>query len=104
MKIQANLESTSRKYKLLTSLAIAIVLVIGLTGARSAHAQSNRPCDIYAAATPATPCVAAFSTTRALYASYTGSLYQVTRQSDSTTANIGALSDGNANAAIQDAF
>jgi hypothetical protein len=49
MKIQANLESISRKYKLLTSLAIAIVLVIGLTGARSAHAffrvvpKRNRP-------------------------------------------------------------
>jgi non-reducing end alpha-L-arabinofuranosidase len=104
MKIQIHLQSRSPKVKLLTSLTIAVVLLIGLTGARTAHAQSNRPCDIYAAASPATPCVAAFSTTRALYASYTGSLYQVTRQSDSTTSNIGVLSDGYANAAIQDAF
>jgi hypothetical protein len=104
MKIQIHLQSRSPKDKLLSSLTIAIALLIGLTGARSAHAQSNRPCDIYAAASPATPCVAAFSTTRALYASYTGSLYQVTRQSDSTTSNIGVLSDGYANAAIQDAF
>ena len=33
------------------------------------------PCDIYASG--GTPCVAAHSTTRALYASYSGSLYQV---------------------------
>src|ERR1035437_376608 len=104
MKTQMNLESRPRREKLLRSLAIAAVLVIGLTSARSAHAQSNRPCDIYAAATPGTPCVAAFSTTRALYSSYSGSLYQGTRQADNTTANIGILSDGYANAATQDAF
>ncbi|HLP77305.1 MAG TPA: arabinofuranosidase catalytic domain-containing protein, partial [Candidatus Paceibacterota bacterium] len=38
------------------------------------------PGDIYAAA--GTPCVAAHSSTRALYASYNGPLYQVMRQSD----------------------
>jgi len=102
MKTQANLHSRFTFKKLLT--AVAIAAAIGLTGARSAHAQSSRPCDIYAAASPATPCVAAYSTTRALYASYTGSLYQVTRQSDGTTSNIGVLSDGYANAAIQDSF
>jgi len=106
MKIQDNLASRSRRDKLLTSLAIAVVLVVGLTGARSAHAQSNQPCDIYAAATPTTPCVAAFSTVRVLFATYTGSLYQVTRASDNTTTNIGSLGDGSgyANAAAQDAF
>src|SRR2546429_3190565 len=36
------------------------------------------PCDIYAAA--GDPCVAAHSTTRALYATYDGPLYQVLRQ------------------------
>jgi hypothetical protein len=104
MKTQITLLSISAKDRLPAALKIAVVLLIGLTGACPAHAQSSRPCDIFAAASPATPCVAAFSTTRALYASYTGSLYQVTRQSDGTTTNIGVLSDGYAAAAIQDAF
>ncbi|MEV0458209.1 arabinofuranosidase catalytic domain-containing protein [Catellatospora methionotrophica] len=61
------------------------------------------PCDIYAAG--GTPCVAAHSTTRALYRSYTGSLYQVRRSSDGTTRNIGVLSTGGtADAAAQDTF
>ncbi|MGC4854038.1 arabinofuranosidase catalytic domain-containing protein [Micromonospora sp. DT4] len=61
------------------------------------------PCDIYTAG--GTPCVAAHSTTRALYASYNGSLYQVRRSSDNTTRNIGVLSaGGRANSATQDSF
>ena len=60
-----------------------------------------QPCDLLASATP---CVAAMSTTRALYSGYTGALYQVTRQSDKTTADIGLLPDGYANAATQDTF
>jgi hypothetical protein len=61
------------------------------------------PCDIYTAG--GTPCVAAHSTTRALYASYNGSLYQVRRSSDNTTRNIGVLSAGGlANSATQDSF
>jgi hypothetical protein len=64
---------------------------------------SSGPCDLYAAG--GTPCVAAHSTTRALYASYNGPLYQVRRASDSTTKDIGLLSAGGyANAAAQDAF
>lgn len=63
---------------------------------------SGSPCDIYGAAQ--TPCVAAFSTIRALYRSYTGPLYQVTRASDETTTDIGVLSGGFADAAAQDAF
>ncbi|KAJ7677680.1 concanavalin A-like lectin/glucanase domain-containing protein [Mycena polygramma] len=35
------------------------------------------PCDIYAAG--GTPCVAAHSTTRALFSNYSGNLYQVVR-------------------------
>ncbi len=63
----------------------------------------QRPCDIYAAG--GTPCVAAHSTTRALYAAYNGNLYQVRRSSDGTTRNIGVLSPGGyANAAAQDSF
>ena len=79
--------------------AFLVFLLTSLVDVRSAHASG--PCDLYAATTP---CVAAFSTTRALYSSYTGSLYQVKRQSDSTTMDIGLLSDGYANAAAQDAF
>jgi non-reducing end alpha-L-arabinofuranosidase len=66
------------------------------------------PCDIYAAV--GCPCVAAHSTTRALYASYNGPLYQVVRQSDGETLDIGVVqpSDGDAggyaDAAAQDAF
>lgn len=85
-------------------LASAALLLLGLAGAHSAHAQSTRPCNLFAVASPATPCVAAFSTVRALYAAYNGLLYQVTRQSDNTTTNVGLLSDGYANTAIQDAF
>ena len=66
------------------------------------------PCDIYAAGN--TPCVAAHSTTRALFAAYNGPLYQVMRQSDGKTLDIGVVqpsgsdSGGYANAAAQDAF
>ncbi|WP_433124709.1 arabinofuranosidase catalytic domain-containing protein [Micromonospora sp. CA-240977] len=65
--------------------------------------STSLPCDIYTAG--GTPCVAAHSTTRALYAAYNGSLYQVRRSSDNTTRNIGALTaGGRANAASQDSF
>lgn len=66
------------------------------------------PCDIYAAA--GDPCVAAHSTTRALFASYNGPLYQVLRQSDGKSLDIGVVqpagsdAGGYANAAAQDAF
>jgi non-reducing end alpha-L-arabinofuranosidase len=64
---------------------------------------SNKPCDIYASG--GTPCVAAHSTTRALFAAYNGPLYQVRRSSDNTTRDIGLLSVGGvANAASQDSF
>jgi non-reducing end alpha-L-arabinofuranosidase len=73
-------------------------------GLRAAHSEivKQRPCDIYAAAN--TPCVAAHSTVRSLYAKYTGALYEVKRASDNATQNIGLLSDGYANSAAQDAF
>ncbi|MGW6502269.1 arabinofuranosidase catalytic domain-containing protein [Nonomuraea angiospora] len=65
--------------------------------------SSRQPCDIYASG--GTPCVAAHSTTRALYASYNGPLYQVRRASDNTTRDIGVLSaGGGADAAAQDSF
>jgi hypothetical protein len=65
--------------------------------------SGQRPCDLYAAG--GTPCVAAHSTTRALYAAYNGALYQVRRSSDNTTRDIGPLAPGGAaNAATQDSF
>ncbi|RAG86665.1 alpha-N-arabinofuranosidase [Streptacidiphilus pinicola] len=67
------------------------------------QAATQEPCDIYAAG--GTPCVAAHSTTRALYAAYDGVLYQVQRASDSAVKDIGVLSPGGvADAAAQDAF
>ncbi|MFG1673789.1 arabinofuranosidase catalytic domain-containing protein [Micromonospora sp. NPDC049282] len=64
---------------------------------------STGPCDIYAAG--GTPCVAAHSTTRALFSAYNGRLYQVRRSSDNTTRDITTLGAGGAaNAAAQDSF
>ncbi|MEU5088421.1 arabinofuranosidase catalytic domain-containing protein [Streptomyces sp. NPDC021356] len=61
------------------------------------------PCDIYADAK--TPCVAAFSTTRALFRGYDGPLYQVQRSDNDATHDVGLLSRGGyADAATQDAF
>ncbi|KAK9420162.1 putative Arabinosidase B [Seiridium unicorne] len=61
------------------------------------------PCDIYSSG--GTPCVAAHSTTRALYSAFSGALYQVQRGSDGTTTTISPLSAGGvANAAAQDTF
>ncbi len=74
-----------------------------LTSAGVSQAATSLPCDIYAAA--GTPCVAAHSTVRALYASYNGPLYQVRRASDGATTNISTLTAGGyANAAAQDSF
>jgi non-reducing end alpha-L-arabinofuranosidase len=89
----------------LLSGAVMVTITGALTVATGAvaHADTQLPCDIYAAA--GTPCVAAHSTTRALYAGYDGPLYQVTRASDGTSADIGVLSTGGvADAAAQDSF
>jgi hypothetical protein len=95
-------------------LALAFALpVVLMTACRSflqstTRARPQGPCDIYAAAK--TPCVAAHSSTRALYASYNGPLYQVMRQSDGKTLDIHVVqpsatdAGGYADAAAQDAF
>src|SRR5690242_20068583 len=92
----------SRLRKSLLAIAGAgILLAAALTGMAPAQAAGTGPCDIYAAG--GTPCVAAHSTTRALYGAYNGPLYQVRRSSDNTTRDIGLLSAGGvANAATQD--
>ena len=66
------------------------------------------PCDIYAEG--GAPCAAAHSTTRALSKDYDGPLYQVMRQSDKKTLDIGVVQPsagdpgGYADAAAQDDF
>ena len=86
----------------IAAIAIAAVFAIGLPSAARA-APASLPCDIYAAA--GTPCVAAHSTTRALYAHFNGALYQVYRTSDGHILDIRTLKAGGyADAAKQDSF
>jgi hypothetical protein len=92
-----------------------LILVILLA---SFGAAFGTTCDIFDSASPATPCVAAHSTVRALYKvistsisswyphssppslinlslqAFNGPLYQVRRVSDNTTKDIGVLSAG----------
>ncbi|MFG2825777.1 arabinofuranosidase catalytic domain-containing protein [Kitasatospora sp. NPDC048365] len=85
----------------LAALALVVAALIGLPGV--GHAAASLPCDIYAAG--GTPCVAAHSTTRALFGTYNGPLYRVTRASDGAAADIGLLATGGyANAQAQDQF
>jgi hypothetical protein len=86
---------------LLLAAATFVVTAASLVGVPGI-AQAA-PCDLYGSA--GTPCVAAHSTTRALFAAYNGPLYQVRRASNNATLNIGLSSAGGfANAAAQDAF
>src|ERR1051326_4047158 len=102
-----------KKISFVTMLGVMFVLPVTLMVACKSHLpfgtqvasgdkRPQGPCDIYAAG--GTPCVAAHSTTRALSASYNGPLYQVKRQSDGKTLDIGILGDGYANAVAQDTF
>ena len=102
------------KISLVLLLALTFALPVTLMTAcksylhSAAQGRPQGPCDIYAAG--GSPCVAAHSTTRALYASYNGPLYQVVRRSDRKTLDIGVVQPsaadggGYANAAAQDAF
>ena len=95
----------------LATLSPALTMAQDRPGSNAAPPRPKGPCDIYA--TAGDPCVAAHSTTRALYASYNGPLYQVLRQSDGKTLEIGVVqpvarpypdAGGYADAAAQDAF
>ena len=77
-------------------LIAAALMLAGCTG------KVKGPCDIYEKF--GTECVAAHSTTRKLYSKYNGPLYQVVRQSDGKTLDIGTIKEGYADAAAQDAF
>jgi hypothetical protein len=91
-------------------LPVAMMIMMSMSGVGhiAPPARPEGPCDIYAAAN--NPCAAAHSSTRALYASYNGPLYQIMRQSDGKTLDIGVVqpsegdAGGYANAAAQDAF
>jgi hypothetical protein len=106
---------TRTKIVLMSALSLTLIgatfLMADQAGSNAAPPRPKGPCDIYTAA--GDPCVAAHSTTRALYASYNGPLYQVLRQSDGKTLDIGVVqpvaspapdAGGYANAAAQDAF
>ena len=90
-------------------LPVATLLVAAQAG-RTGNVlpRPEGPGDIFAAG--GCPLVAAHSTTRALYAAYNGPLYQVLRQSDGKTLDIGVVqpspgdAGGYADAAAQDAF
>jgi len=80
----------------------ALVFAFAMNAGGVAVAQKGeRPCDLLASTTP---CVAAISTTRALYGAYAGPLYEVTRASDKKQMDIGLVRGGYANTAAQDKF
>jgi len=102
-----------RRTRLLAAPLLAAAIAVPVFGATTSTASASanvtaaaaisQPCDIYAAG--GTPCETAHSTTRALFASYNGPLYQVQRTSDHSSTNIGLLSAGGVvNAASQDSF
>eukprot|EP00051_Salpingoeca_urceolata_P012394 m.153614 g.153614 ORF g.153614 m.153614 type:complete len:339 (-) comp17477_c0_seq1:287-1303(-) len=85
----------------ITMWRVVVAAVVVACG--SAAVMAEGPCDIYAAG--GTPCVGAYSVTRALFGSYNGPLYQVQRASDNATTDIALLvAGGVVNAALQDAF
>ncbi len=109
MKTRTNLViMLALAFTLPVTLMVACRSILPSTAQASAGRRSQGPCDIYAAG--GTPCVAAHSTTRALSASYNGPLYQVLRQSDGKTLDIGVVqpsasdAGGYADATAQDAF
>ena len=83
------------------ALAIAALAPLGLRAQtlQNFSASSAAPivlpsasCDIYA--TAGTPCIAAHSMARRMFAAYTGNLFELERESDAATLNVGTLSNG----------
>jgi hypothetical protein len=89
-------------------LPFFMVMLMSMASTNFTPPRTEGPCDIYAAA--GCPCVAAHSTTRALYNAYNGPLYQIMRQSDGKILDIGVVHSregdpgGYADAAAQDVF
>ena len=105
----------STKSRFIAIVASAIILPTAILGtiavaggAPDTSARPEGPCDVYAKY--GAPCTAAHSSTRALYASYNGPLYQIVRASDGKTLDVGVVQPsagdpgGYADAAAQDAF
>jgi len=89
-------------YRTVAAIVGGAALAVAWPSASHA-ANGSRPCDIYGAS--GTPCVAAHSTTRALYVAYDGPLYRVARGDDRREHDIGPLVPGGvADSAAQDAF
>ena len=80
------------RFAMLVSLAL-LVWHPGGNGATGSMSVPEGPCDIFDAAPEHTPCVAAHSTVRALYAQYAGPLYKVSRPNNAS-ANISVLKSG----------
>ncbi len=116
MPIKITKLKMTKKGPLTIIFVLALILPAGMmmltamtgTGNKPDPSRPEGPCDIYTAA--GFPCVTAHSTTRALYSSYNGPLYQVMRQSDGMTMEIGVVAPGKddpggyADAAAQDSF
>ena len=80
-----------------------MIRAFAVSAAFCAASAALLPCDIFASG--GTPCVAAHSTVRALYASYAGPLYAITRAADGASRNVSALSAGGfADSSAQDSF
>jgi len=96
----------SRRFIATASATVAMIAAVVITlinPPTPANAATSLACDIYAAG--GTPCIGAHSTTRALFASYNGPLYQVQRTSDKAYTDVGLLAAGGyANAATQHSF
>ena len=73
MSVRSRLRHARKALLVLGGAAALVAGTLIAGGAAPAGAATSLPCDIYAAA--GTPCVAAHSTTRALYAAYNGPLY-----------------------------
>jgi len=77
------------------------MMAASILSALPAAPPSPGPCDIYASA--GTPCAAAHSMTRSLFANYSGPLYLVQRSSD-LASDVVVVKEGLAAVASQDAF
>ena len=84
-------------------LLALLALVVPTATSAAVLAATEGPCDILGKA--GNPCVAAHSTTRALFAAYDGPLYNITRSSDGRSTNVGVLKPGGfADIATHEAF
>eukprot|EP00911_Craspedida_sp_UC1_P000720 UC1_evm1s550 len=89
--------------KILSIFPALTLLALGAAALVSVSASTIGPCDITGKA--GNPCVAAHSTTRALYSEYSGPLYRVQRNSDGKLANVTTLEAGGfADVKVQDDF